>query len=132
MEVKGGAILTGLAIPAYHAGMLGPCEQVALTIPRDAYFLGLVRQAVTAVAHRAGLDAREAGEVEIAVDEAVTRMVGYVPPTGREAGDAAIEVEIRLDREALLVTLADRCGSGDELRLVRYLSGPRSSPGCTP
>jgi anti-sigma regulatory factor (Ser/Thr protein kinase) len=123
-------------------------ERVELTVPRDARYLGLIRRAVTLAARRAGLDAVEAGEVEVAVDEVAASAIA-ASGEGRLSVEAAalaggVEVTIRdlavppgscAFDERVVRLLVDEVRSGaaaaggSEMRLVRR-AGP--SPGRRP
>jgi serine/threonine-protein kinase RsbW len=93
-------------------------DPVVLDLPSDASVLGVVRAAVRALAddgRRVRLDAREVGEVQVALQEACTNVIRHA-----HKGDAAkrLVVEFVPHDDALEILVKDR-GAPFELAVPR-------------
>jgi anti-sigma regulatory factor (Ser/Thr protein kinase) len=93
-------------------------ERIALRVPRDTFYLSLVRHAVTDLARRAGFLPAAVAEIEMAVDEACSNAVRHARggrPLEGPAGPApmgsafydAISVDAVGDPAGITVTIAD-------------------------
>jgi anti-sigma regulatory factor (Ser/Thr protein kinase) len=108
--------------------LAGP-ERIALRIPRDTYYLSLVRGAVVELATRAGFRPVATAEIEMAVDEACSNAIRHARPgAAPDEGGDAISLDALADASGLTVTVSDRgapfafdnCGAGD---IDSYLAG---------
>ncbi len=119
-----------------------PVARISVRIPRDTFYLGLVRKVVVELAGRVGFGAQATAEIEMAVDEACSNAIRHAGrgllaaadefvasrldtpdpgggPLGRRI-ETEIAVEASAGPDALTVTLTDggapfafdRCGSG--------------------
>jgi serine/threonine-protein kinase RsbW len=96
-------------------------ERIALRVPRDTYYLGLVRRAVVDLARRAEFPPDRVAEIEMAVDEACSNAVRHARPASPAEPDDAISIDAMADGDGIAVTIADggepfpfeRCGVGD-------------------
>ena len=81
-------------------------EQISLKVPKDTYYLGLIRRVVTDLAQRAGFSTDAVGMIEMAVDEACTNAIKYSRPKGRLSPELEeIDLLVRIDGEALHIEM---------------------------
>ncbi len=99
---------------------MAAAERIALRVPRDTYYLSLIRHAVVDLARRVGFEAAATAEIEMAVDEACSNAV-------RHAEGDAVSIEAVADASGIAVTVHyggepfafERCGAPD---LEAYLA----------
>ena len=106
---------------------MASAERIALRVPRDTYYLSLVRRSIVELARRAGFLAAATAEIEMAVDEACSNAIRHARAPSADGQDDAISLDAVADGRGLTVTIADggepfpfeRCGSDD---LESYLA----------
>ena len=101
-------------------------DDVTLTVPRTSAYLGLIRRTVAYVAERAGFDAYDLGEIEIAVNRSATRAIEHAFSAQSLAPHDQLFVRVALTAEALEITLRDhgerpkKSDSADGIDLAAY------------
>ena len=102
-------------------------ERISFRIPRNTYYLGLIRKAVVEVARRAGFSVSATAEIEMAVDEACSNAIRH-SGGGSSGPSDSIAFDAVIDEAGIVVTVADggapfpfdKLGTAD---IESYLSG---------
>lgn len=83
-------------------------EDLQIRVPRETFYLSLIRRVVTDLARRAGFPDPEVDKIELAVDEACSNVIRYQPREAR-AGESRPEFEMRarVDSTSISITLSD-------------------------
>lgn len=97
-------------------------ERIALRVPRDTYYLSLVRRSVVDLARRVGFGTAATAEIEMAVDEACSNAIRHAARgVAREPPADSISLDAAADEGGITVTISDggepfpfdRCGADD-------------------
>lgn len=76
-------------------------ETIAMSVPRDTFYLGFLRSLTSELARRGGFELGVVGQIEMAVDEACANACEH------QSCESPIEFEISLCEQQLTVTLRD-------------------------
>jgi len=98
--------------------MRGPLrsERVQLSVPRETFYLGVIRRLVVDLAGRAGLPKESIDRLEMAVDEACANAILHAP----ELIEQPLELSVSIEPGCFSLSLLDRgatgfdfCGTGE-------------------
>ena len=91
------------------AGPMKDESGIWLKVPRDTFFLGLVRSFVGDLAKRCGFDSKRSAMIEMAVDEACSNVIRHGADDGVAISEQSHEMNLRIDirPDRISVTLID-------------------------
>lgn len=112
-------------------------RKIFLKVPGETVHLALIRKVIAEIAGKVGFPEEEVAKIEMAVDEACTNVIehSYGAEDEAEAGyewrredevDRPVELRVKINREKISITLADRGRGFDpsqvEPDLEKYLA----------
>jgi serine/threonine-protein kinase RsbW len=95
---------------------LAATERIALRVPRDTFYLGLVRSWAGELARRVGFAADATAGIEMAVDEACSNAILHARSRGGGPPSCDIALDAVIDEDGLTVTILD---GGEPFELER-------------